>query len=197
MKTDPRVDAYIAKAAAFAQPILKHVRERVHAVAPEADETLKWSAPSFTIDGKILLMMAAFKAHAALNFWRGQELGIEPAKDAMGQLGKLTGLGDLPPDDALDAMIRKAAALVRNAPAPRQVKHVPKPPPAIHPEFVAALAKNSKARAVLDGFPPSAQRDYLDWIADAKQDATRAKRIATAVEWLGEGKRRHWKYEKC
>lgn len=197
MNTDPRVDAYIAKSAPFAHPILKHVRARVHAVAPQAEETLKWSAPSFTIDGKILLMMAAFKAHAALNFWRGQEIGIESASDAMGQLGKLTGLDDLPPDDELDAMIRKAAALARRAPAPRKVKHAPKPPPQMHPEFAAALAKDPKAKAVLDGFPPSAQRDYLDWIAEAKQDATRQKRIATAVEWLGEGKKRHWKYEKC
>ncbi len=197
MKTDPRIDAYIAKAAPFAGPILDHVRERVHAVAPEAEETLKWSAPSFTIDGKILLMMAAFKAHAALNFWRGQEMGIDSAKDAMGQLGKLASLDDLPPDAELDAMIRKAVALASSAPAPRQVKHAPKPAPAMHPEFAAALAKVPKAKAALDGFPPSAKRDYLEWIADAKQDATRTKRIATAIEWLSEGKRRHWKYQNC
>ena len=68
MNTDPRVDAYIAKAAPFAQPILQHVRKRVHAIAPEAQETLKWSMPSFTVDGKILLGMAAFKAHATVGF---------------------------------------------------------------------------------------------------------------------------------
>ncbi len=62
MSRDPRIDAYIAKAAPFAQPILNHVRTRVHAVVPEVEETLKWSAPAFTLGGKILLMMAAFKA---------------------------------------------------------------------------------------------------------------------------------------
>ena len=198
MSKDPRIDAYIAKAAPFARPILNHVRKRVHAAAPQAEETLKWGAPSFTVDGNILLMMAAFKAHAAINFWRGQEIGDgNPKAGAMGQFGKLTSLDDLPTDAELDALVREAAALARTAPAPRKVKHAPKPPPALHPEFAAALAQAPKAKAALDSFPPSAQRDYFEWISDAKQDATRAKRIATAVEWLSEGKRRHWKYQNC
>jgi uncharacterized protein YdeI (YjbR/CyaY-like superfamily) len=198
VSSDPRIDAYIAKAAPFARPILQKVRKRVHAAAPEAEETMKWSAPGFTVDGKILLILAAFKAHAAINFWRGQEIGDgRPKAGAMGQFGKLTSLGDLPSDRELDAMIREAAALARTAPAPRKAKHAPKPAPAMHPEFAAALAKAPKAKAALDGFSPSAQRDYLEWIAEAKQEATRQKRIADAVDWLSEGKKRHWKYETC
>jgi uncharacterized protein YdeI (YjbR/CyaY-like superfamily) len=198
VKTDPRIDAYIAKAAPFAQPILKRVRERVHATAPEAEETMKWSAPSFTVDGKILLMMAAFKAHAALNFWRGQEIGDgSPKAGAMGQFGKLASVADLPADEDLDGLIRQAVALAKTAPAPRKAKHEPKPDAAMHPDFAAALTANSKARTALEGFPPSAQRDYLEWISEAKQEATRAKRIATAIEWLNEDKRRHWKYQDC
>ena len=198
MSRDPRIDAYIAKAAAFARPILEHVRERVHETVPDAEETIKWGAPGFTLDGKILLMMAAFKHHAALNFWRGQELGDgSPKAGAMGQFGRLTTVSDLPPDDELDDLLREAAALAKTAPAPRKSTHEPKPPPELHPEFAAALNANSKAKATLDGFPPSAQRDYFEWIAEAKQDSTRAKRIATAVEWLAEGKRRHWKYQNC
>src|SRR4030095_642341 len=81
-----RIDAYIARAPPSAQPILKHVRERVHAIAPEAQETLKWSMPSFTIDGKILMGMAAFKAHATIGFWRGQESGRDASQDTTGQL---------------------------------------------------------------------------------------------------------------
>lgn len=198
MNRDPRIDAYIAKAAPFARPILEKVRERVHAAAPDAEEAMKWSAPGFTIDGKILLMMAAFKAHAALNFWRGQEIGDgNPKAGAMGQFGRLTSIDDLPPDGEIDALIREAAALAKTAPAPRKVKHEPKPAAEVHPEFATALAANPKAQEVLDGFPPSARREYLDWVAEAKQDKTRAKRIADAVEWLSEGKRRHWKYENC
>ncbi|WP_294120037.1 YdeI/OmpD-associated family protein [Sphingomonas sp.] len=198
MSRDPRVDAYIAKAAPFAQPILKHVRERVHAAAPEVEETMKWSAPGFTLDGKILLMMAAFKQHAALNFWRGQEIGDgTPKAGAMGQFGKLTSITDLPSNKEFDALVREAAVLSKTAPAPRKAKHEPKPPPGMHPEFAKALARAPKARAALDGFSPSAQREYLEWIAEAKQDKTHEKRIANAIQWLSEGKRRHWKYENC
>ena len=198
MNIDPRIDAYIAKSAPFARQILTHVRSRVHAAAPEAEETMKWSAPSFTIDGKILLVMAAFKAHAALNFWRGQEIGDgTPKAGAMGQFGKLTSVGDLPSDKELDAIIREAAALARTAPAPRKTKHEPKPAPTLHPDFASALEKAPAAKATLDGFPPGAQREYLEWIAEAKQEATRHKRIADAVQWLSEGKRRHWKYANC
>lgn len=198
MSCDPRVDAYIAKAQPFARPILERMRERVHALLPDAEETLKWSMPAYTLDGKIVLITAAFKAHAALNFWRGQELrGRAANADAMGQFGKIASVDDLPPNVEIDRLIREAADLAKSAPAPRKTKHVPKPPPEMHPEFAAALAKAPKAKATLDGFSPSAQREYLEWIGEAKRGATRAKRIRDAIEWLCEGKRRNWKYENC
>lgn len=198
MNRDPRIDAYIARARPFARPILEHVRQRVHAVLPDVEEAVKWGAPAYLLGGKIVLITAAFKAHAALNFWRGQELRGDSANaDAMGQFGRIAALDDLPLDAELDRLIREAADLAKTAPAPRKTKHVPKPAPELHPEFSAALAKAPAAKATLDGFPPSAQRDYFEWIAEAKQDATRAKRIGTAIEWLSEGKRRHWKYQNC
>lgn len=198
MSRDPRVDSYIARAQPFARPILEQVRERVHRALPEVEETLKWGAPSFTLDGKILLMMAAFKAHAAVNFWRGQEIGDgSPKAGAMGQFGKLASTADLPDDATFAALVREAAELSAAAPAPRTPKHAPKPPPGVHPDFAAALAANPAARATLDGFTPSARREYLDWISEAKQEATRTRRIATAIEWLAEGKKRHWKYQDC
>jgi uncharacterized protein YdeI (YjbR/CyaY-like superfamily) len=198
MSCDPRVDAYLAKAQPFARPILEHVRKRVHAVVPGIEEAMKWSAPGFTLNGKILLMMAAFKQHAALNFWRGQEIsGGSPKAGAMGQFGRLTSLDDLPPDTELDSLIREAAELSKKAPVPRKPKHAPTPVPELHPQFAAALGKAPRAKAAFDGFAPSHRREYLEWVAEAKQDATRTKRIANAIEWLSEGKRRNWKYEKC
>jgi uncharacterized protein YdeI (YjbR/CyaY-like superfamily) len=167
-------------------------------VLPDAEEAMKWSMPAYLVDGKILLITAAFKAHTALNFWRRQELETSHSSvGAMGQFGKIKSIAELPADAELDALIRDAAEIARSAPAPRKAKNEPKPSPEMHANFAVALAGAPKARAAFDGFPPSAQRDYLEWIAEAKQDATRQKRIATAVEWLGEGKRRHWKYEKC
>jgi uncharacterized protein YdeI (YjbR/CyaY-like superfamily) len=195
---DPRIDAYIAKAQPFARPILEKVRARVHAALPEAQETIKWGMPAYLSGGKILLITAAFKGHAALNFWRGQELeSRHDSVGAMGQFGRITSLDELPADAELDRLIREAAELAKNAPAPRKAKHAPKPAAAMHADFAAALGQAPKAKAAFDGFSPSARRDYLDWIADAKQDATRHKRIASAIEWLSEGKKRNWKYENC
>lgn len=198
MSREPRIDAYIAKAQPFARPILEKVRERVHAELPNVEEAIKWSMPAYTIDGKIILITAAFKAHTALNFWRGQELESTHASvGAMGQFGKIKSLDELPPDAELDKLIREAADLAKNAPAPRKAKHAPKPAPELHPDFAVALDKAPKAKATMEGFPPSCRREYLEWIAEAKQDATRQKRIATAIDWLTEGKKRNWKYEHC
>jgi hypothetical protein len=158
---------------------------------------MKWSAPAYLLDGKILLITAAFKAHAAINFWRGQEISGGSSDEGMGQFGKLKSVDDLPPDDELDALIRKATELAQAAPTPRKTKHAPKAAPEMHPDFATALKDAPEAKAALDSFPPSARREYLEWIADAKLVATRKKRIATAIDWLGEGKRRNWKYERC
>ncbi|WP_345777718.1 YdeI/OmpD-associated family protein [Sphingomicrobium clamense] len=188
------MDAYLAKSADFARPILVHLRERAHAAAPEAAEDIKWGAPAFVANGQILFIMAAFKAHVAVNFWRGQELLGDKALDgAMGQLGKIATLDDLPDDDALDALIVAALDLTTTPP---KKKANPKPEK-LHPDFAAALDKAPKAKAVYEGFPPGARREYCDWVNDAKRDATRDKRIAQAVEWLAEGKKRNWKYQDC
>lgn len=195
MSRDPRIDAYIARAQPFARPILEHVRKHVRGVMPDVEEAMKWGHPTFCLGGQIVLGTAAFKAHAVVHFWRANELGFETNNEAMGQLGKLTSVADLPAD--LDSMIAKAAVLAASSPAPGRPKREPKPLPAMHPEFAAALGKAPAAKATFEGFPPGCRRDYLDWVGEAKRDDTRARRIATAVEWLTEGKRRNWKYENC
>ncbi|MBA2920979.1 hypothetical protein GON01_03305 [Sphingomonas sp. MAH-20] len=197
-KTDPRVDAFIESKAVFAQLILRHIRAIVHRACPEVEETLKWSMPSFTYKGQILAGMAAFKEHATFGFWRSKEVtGTEQAESAMGQFGRLTSIADLPEDTALEAMVRKAAALIDSGTkAPRPLKH-PKPPLAIPDDLRAALAANPGAQAAYDGFPPGQQREYLEWVTEARRPETRAKRVARAVEWMAEGKRRNWKYESC
>ena len=198
MSRDPRIDAYIAKAQPFARPILEKVRERVHVVLSNVEEAVKWGMPAYTLDGKIIVVTPAFKAHAALNFWRGQEIGDGNAKaGAMGQFGKLASIDDLPPDSGLDRLIREAAEIAKTASAPRKPKHAPKPPPEIHPEFAAAPNEAPKAKAAFEGFAPSHRREYLEWIGEAKRDETRRKRIGTAIEWLSGGKKRNWQYEKC
>lgn len=197
MSKDPRVDAYIARQADFARPILQHIRAAMHAAGPDIDEDIKWGMPAFTHKGKSLAGMAAFKAHATLGFWDREDVRGPDAKEgAMGDFGRIASIADLPGETALADLIRRAAALIEAGAKPVRNKSV-KSPIAMPGDLAAALAANPAAQANYDGFPPSARREYLEWIIEAKRPETRAKRLALAVEWMAEGKRRHWKYEAC
>jgi uncharacterized protein YdeI (YjbR/CyaY-like superfamily) len=192
---DPRVDAYIRKSAAFARPILAHLREVVHDSCPDVTETVKWNSPSFEYKG-LLCGFAAFKAHCTFGFWKhALVVGDDPkAEEAMGSFGRLTTLADLPPKAALRRYVKKAMRLNdEGVRAPRE-KSLPRKPIRMHPELKQALARSRKAAATFEGFSPSHKREYLEWIAEAKRDETRARRIAQAIEWLSDGKPRNWKY---
>lgn len=196
---DPRVDAYIARSAEFARPILQHLRAVVHAACPEVEESLKWSMPFFSYHGAPLCMMAAFKQHCGLVFWLSGWVVGSTTEDGMGQFGKLASLRDLPPKRELTAHIKKAMALNEAGVKPARSKTAAKPPPTVPDDLAALLAqkKHAAARKTYAEFSPGAQREYVDWIGEAKTDATRQKRIATTLEWLAEGKRRNWKYLTC
>ncbi|WP_194953461.1 YdeI/OmpD-associated family protein [Sphingopyxis solisilvae] len=197
MSRDPRVDDYIAKRQPFAQPILTHLRELVHQHAPGAEETLKWGVPHFVLNGQNLASMAAFKGHATFGFWRDEEVTGSPRDTgAMGSLGRLTSLADLPGDNALAADIRKAAALCaegkpkRAAPAPKVALDLPD-------DLGTALRANAAAQGHWDAFSPGKRRDYIEWVIEAKRGETRVKRIETTVAQVADGKELHWKYKAC
>lgn len=193
--TDPRIDAYIVKAAPFAKPILIHFRALVRRALPEIEEGIKWGMPAFMIGGKNVAGMAAFKAHCAVMIHGEGRLGDNPG---MGGYGKVTAKSDLPPDAELEAAVQAATRRVAVAgTATKKAKKPPKPDIPMPDDFATALAAVPDAKASLESFPPSARREYLEWITEAKQAATRVKRIAQAVEWLAEGKKRNWKYENC
>lgn len=198
MKTDPRIDAYIARQADFARPILEHLRTVVHEACPDCEETLKWSSPSFMYKGKILAGFAAFKAHATFGYWSGSQVvdTSDKTPTAMGQFGRLTSLDELPSRADLIAMTKKAMTLIDDGVKPARTKTV-KAPFTVPQDLRAAIDALPAAKATFDGFPPSCRREYVEWVTEAKRDETRAKRLAQTVEWLAEGKRRNWKYENC
>jgi uncharacterized protein YdeI (YjbR/CyaY-like superfamily) len=196
-KADPRVDAYIKKAQPFARPILTHIRKLVHAAVPDVEETIKWSSPHFDYKG-IFCGMSAFKEHVGFGFWKaGLMRDMLPGSglSAAGQFGRIASLEDLPSDRELTKIITFAKTLNDDAvKAPPMRKAGPRPalkPPA---DLRAALAKNRRAKATFDGFPPGQQREYVAWVIEAKQASTREQRIKTAVEWMADGKVRNWKY---
>jgi uncharacterized protein YdeI (YjbR/CyaY-like superfamily) len=195
---DPRIDAYIAKSADFAKPILKHLRKVVHAGCPPVEETLKWSMPHFDYKG-VMCGMAAFKEHCSFGFWKeslifdGEKSG---EKEGMGSFGCIKSLRDLPDEKTLIGYVKKAAALNEagiKAPGrtqPKKRKAIPVPD-----YFTAALTKNEKARKTFDAFSPSHRREYLQWITEAKREETRKERMATSLKWLSEGKILNWRYQ--
>lgn len=194
---DTRVDDYVGRQADFARPILEKLRGAVHAACPACEETIKWGMPAFMYKGKLLAGMAAFKAHATFGVWqRGEAVGPARKDGAMGQLGRLTSLQDLPDAEALAGMIGAAVAAIESG---AKVSRAATSKPAIEmpADFAEALAGNPAAGAVFDSFPPSARREYLEWIMGAKRAETRARRVEEAIGWIAEGKKRHWKYEGC
>ncbi|HNP20640.1 MAG TPA: YdeI/OmpD-associated family protein [Panacibacter sp.] len=201
--TDPRIDAYIEKSQDFAKPILKHLRALVHKACPGVEETMKWSFPNYSYKGAILCNMASFKQHCAFGFWKAslmkdpQGLFNKDGHNSMGQFDRITSVKDLPADKILIAYIREAATLnedgvkvVKKKSAVPQVTETPD-------DLLAALKKNKKAQATFDAFSPSNKKEYILWITEAKTEATRTKRLETAIEWMSEGKARNWKYERC
>lgn len=196
-----QIDQYILKAQPFAQPVLNHFRELVHAVCPDVEEKMKWSFPHFDYKGQMMCSMASFKQHCAIGFWKASlidEKLVEKAKteEAMGHMGKITSLKDLPSDKKLTAWIKAAmklndAGIIVAKPKPTEkIKKELKVPAALQ----AALNKNKKAKAVFENFPYSHKKEYILWIEEAKTEATKMKRIATTIEWVAEGKDRNWKY---
>lgn len=193
---DKRIDAYIAGAPEFARPIMTHLRAVIHQGCPEVEETIKWRMPSFTYHG-ILCGFAAFKAHCAFGFWRGTLIvGVDKAKtqEAMGQFGCITSLKDLPSKKVLLGYIKEAMRLNEEgvkAPPKGKPKKKSLPIPA---DLAAGLKRSAKARAEWAEFSPSGQREYIEWITEAKRAETRAERLKTTLLWVSQGKHRNWKY---
>lgn len=197
---DDRVDAYIAKAAPFAQSILEHIRNLVHQASPLITETIKWGFPHFEYKATIC-SMASFKAHCAFGFWKSSLMPdpyhlFSEKNSAMGSMGRIESLQDLPENKILIEYILQALKIDESGVKLKKVAAQPKAPIAMPLEFELALAQNTRAKQQFEGFSASHKREYLEWITEAKTVPTKLKRIETSIEWLNEGKARNWKYQK-
>jgi uncharacterized protein YdeI (YjbR/CyaY-like superfamily) len=189
-RKDPRVDAYIENAADFAKPILVHIRKVVHTALPDVEEDIKWRTPTFMHRG-ILCGMAAFKSYCAMGFWK-ESLVFDSHKD---EISRIESVRDLPADKALIALVKKAAKLNDDGvKVERMAAKGPRKPLKVPPYLTAALRKNKQAQGAFSEFSYSNKKEYVEWLTEAKTDATRRKRLATAIGWIAEGKARNWKY---
>jgi len=201
---NPKFDEYIAKSQPFAQPVLLHLRKIVHKACPEVVEEIKWSFPNFSYKRKIICSMAAFKEHCSFGFWQEALMKtMEPhrskntgEKKGMGSFGRIISVKELPTEKELITCIKEAMSLInegyvlKKTPAQKSAE-LPVPE-----ALQKALAKNKQAKAAFVKLAPSHRKEYIQWINEAKTEATRDKRIATTIEWVSEGKRRQWQYER-
>lgn len=201
---DKRVELYIGKSADFAKPILAHILELVHKACPDVEETFKWSFPCFMYKGSILCSMAAFKQHCAFGFWLESKmkdpnkiLSRGKKRDGMGHLGKITSVKDFPSNKIMTAYIKEAMTLIDKGEKISKAKSAVKKPLKVPAYFKEALSKNRKALDTYENFSYSQKKEYVTWVTEAKTEATRTTRLKTAIEWMSQGKIRHWKYVKC
>jgi uncharacterized protein YdeI (YjbR/CyaY-like superfamily) len=199
---DARIDLYISKSADFAKPILIHLRKLVHSACPDVEEKIKWGFPHFDYKG-MMCSMAAFKQHCAFTFWKAPLMKDKTlivnaeSEAAMGHLGKITSLKDLPSDKKIISYIKEAMKLNEEG-----IKIPKKKPKTVNPEivtpdyFLKALKRSKTALVTFENFSLSHKREYIEWITEAKTEATRNKRMETTIKWLAEGKPRNWKYIK-
>jgi len=199
---DKRIDVYIEKARPFAEPILRHLRALIHQACPEVEETIKWGMPHFVYKGEILCSMAGFREHCAFVFWKASlmkdPLLMENAigETAMGHLGKIMDMEDLPEDEKMLIYLREAMELnekgikpPKNPPRTKETLLVPE-------DLKDALQENASALNTFENFSYYNQKEYIEWLEDAKTDTTRKKRLQTAIQYMQEGKPRNWKYMK-
>ena len=194
----PEIDSYIENAPEYAVPILEEIRSIFHEADDRMEEAVKWNAPHFVLEG-IVGSMAAFRNHVRLIFWHGQLM--EDPENLLSPVGSKTDMGsmdvktidDLPSRGTLVQYVREAVTLNVEGVSTRRERSAAAPPE-LPEDLQQALEGSPEALASYDGFSPSEQREYTEWITEAKREETRTRRVATAVEWMAEGKPRNWKY---
>ena len=157
---------------------------------------MKWSSPHFSYQGGLFAGMAAFKRHCIFGFWHPRMRGGDTSLEGIGRF-RLESEADLPATGEFRKLAREAKRLVDEGVKTPAKPRVKRKAAAVPQDLAAALARNAKAGATFEAFSPSARREYIEWIEEAKREETRAKRVATAASQLAAGKKLYWKYEKA
>ncbi len=201
-KLNSKVTEYIAKSADFAKPILNHLREIIHSTCPDVEEDIKWGTPHYGYKGDHLVMMAGFKNHCSFSLYKAEMMKDKAIQDSLkagkkfGFMDKVKSLDELPAKKILVAYIKEAMAINEQG-IKKVITKSAKPKVVEMPDsFAKALKANVKANKVFTEKSDSFRKEYIVWIADAKTDETRQKRIEQSLEWIADGKGRFWQYAK-
>jgi uncharacterized protein YdeI (YjbR/CyaY-like superfamily) len=173
----------------------------VHEASPLITENIKWGMPFFEYKGQVC-QMAGFKQHCAFGFWKASRLDdpnhlLNPGEEASaGSFGRINTLADLPADDVIKEFVLQAIKLNESGEKSPVIKKViaEKKELIVPDDFTTLLDEHPKAKETFEKFSLSHKKEYVEWIVEAKTDATREKRMKQAIEMMSEGKSRHWKY---
>lgn len=199
-RLNPIVTDYINNVEPFAKPIVKKLRAIFLKADKRLVENVKWGLPSYEYKG-IVGGFASFKNHVAWGLWKSSLLkdpkgAIGLARASIMSAGKLSSVKDLPKEQHLIDLIKQAVELNERGIKLKKPKAKKKPEAKVPGDLRQALDRNEKAAEVFENFSPSCRREYIEWITEAKTEETREKRLLQAIEWMAEGKRRNWKYER-
>jgi uncharacterized protein YdeI (YjbR/CyaY-like superfamily) len=155
-------------------------------------EECKWGKPTYTVDGKNIVIMQGFKEYFALGFFQGALL--KDRKKVLVQLGqiqaarvmKFTSVKDITAQaSTIKAYVREAIAVEKAGLRMERRKTSDFPVPE---ELTERFRRDQRFKRAFDALTPGRQRSYLYHFAAAKQSATRVARIEKAMPAIFEGR---------
>jgi uncharacterized protein YdeI (YjbR/CyaY-like superfamily) len=155
-------------------------------------EECKWGKPTYTVDGKNIVIMQGFKEYFGLGFFQGALL--KDPKKVLVQLGqvhagrvmKFASVKDITAKaPTIKAYVREAIAVERAGlrMEPKKTSDLPVPE-----ELTERFRRDPRFKRAFDALTPGRQRSYLYHFAAAKQSATRLARIEKAIPAIFEGR---------
>lgn len=167
------------------------------------EEGIKWGAPMYMVNGKNVVGLAAFKNYVAIWFFQGGLLKDTAGKLVNAQEGKtkalrqwrFNNLQEIEQDkELIKAYVQEAIA---NARAGKEIKPQRKKEIIIPDELQQSLSEDAELSKAFQSLTPGRQREYADYIAEAKLSETRQKRLQKIIPMILEGKGLNDKYKKC
>jgi uncharacterized protein YdeI (YjbR/CyaY-like superfamily) len=155
-------------------------------------EECKWGKPTYTVDGKNIVILQGFKEYFGLGFFQGallkdpRKVLVQPGQQHAGRVMKFTSAKEITAKAAtIKAYVREAIALeeagVRMT--PRKTSEFPVPE-----ELKQRFRSDARFKRAFQALTPGRQRSYLYHFGAAKQSATRAARIEKAMAAIFDGR---------
>ncbi len=195
-----QINQYIAENPEWQRKLLVRLRQLIHSTDAEVEETWKWNSPHFDHQG-IMIGLQAFKEHVAVWFHKGSL--IKDPKKLFEKLpkGEEKGMrsyklheGDALNEAAFVDLVKQAVAL--NVKGTKLTDAKPAKKALVLPEDLGSvLHKDPTAWANWEAFSYSHKKEYIEWVTDAKQEETRKRRIAQALEKIREGESKEEKHQ--